>query len=220
MVVDFYLSDSNNRQCTGTKEYISVHRNHQCLRGKNIVPASIERQPRRNKVYMQKRLLLSSVAELYAAFMEENKDSPSAKIGRSKFAELRPPWCVSPGSWGTHNVCICIHHQNPKLMVIAMNLEEDITSLMARLVCSLDNEQCMLQKCQSRPSTDKLLNHLQSCLDSADWITYKQWMHTDRTNLVEISEPVSEFIDKLVKKLKDLLVHSFIAKNKQILPEN
>jgi hypothetical protein len=98
-------------------------------------------------------------------------------------------------------------------MVIAMDLEENITSLMARLVCSMDNEQCMLQKRLSCPSTDKLITHLQSCLDSADWIMYKQWMHTDRTNL-ENSEPVSEFIDKLVKKLKDLLVHIFIA-NKQ-----
>jgi hypothetical protein len=74
------------------------------------------------KVYMQERLLLANLSELHAVFMEENKDNQSAKVGRSKFAELRPPWCVSPGAWKTHNVCICIpspESHNPVTTVVA-----------------------------------------------------------------------------------------------------
>ena len=69
----------------------------------------------------------------------------------------------------------------------------------------------MLERCPSCPSSDELAAHLESLLHS-DWITYKQWMHTDRANLVEISEPVPQFIEKLVQKLKGLLFQSVIAK--------
>ena len=39
------------------------------------------------------------------------------KVGFSKFAELRPKECVLAGASGTHTVCVCIIHQNVKLMI-------------------------------------------------------------------------------------------------------
>ena len=43
------------------------------------------------------------------------------KIGFSKFAELRPRYCVLAGASGTHSVCICTIHQNVKLMILGEN---------------------------------------------------------------------------------------------------
>jgi len=43
-------------------------------------------------------------------------------IGKSKFAELRPKWCILAGANGTHNVCICTQHQNFKTMFDVANL--------------------------------------------------------------------------------------------------
>ena len=41
---------------------------------------------------------------------------PEYKIGSTKFAELRPKWCVIAGS-------VCTIHQNVKTMIDAINLK-------------------------------------------------------------------------------------------------
>ena len=38
------------------------------------------------------------------------------KVGRSKFTELCPINVVFAGTTGTRNVCLCVLHQNVKLM--------------------------------------------------------------------------------------------------------
>ena len=61
-----------------------------------------------------KKQILCTVYEAFILFKEEN---PTVKIGFSKYAEARPQNVVLPGVTGTHNVCVCSHHQNPKLMI-------------------------------------------------------------------------------------------------------
>ncbi len=93
-VLAFYEDDEFSRMMPGGKDYVSLG----------------------NKVYKQKRLLLCNLDELYAAYKEK---FPNHKVGRSKFIELRPKWCVTVSSSGSHSVCVCTHHQNTKLMVDA-----------------------------------------------------------------------------------------------------
>ena len=66
---------------------------------------------------VQKKLLLCSLDELYAIFKEKY---PEAKVGRSKFFQLRPKWCVFAGTSGTHVVCVCKYHENFKLILSAV----------------------------------------------------------------------------------------------------
>ena len=70
------------------------------------------------KEYRQKRLLLCNLNELHAAYKEKH---PTHKIGLSKFCSLRPKWCVTVSSSGTHSVCVCTIHQNTKLLVDAFS---------------------------------------------------------------------------------------------------
>ena len=58
------------------------------------------------------------VNELHAAYKEKN---PTHKIGLSKFCSLRPKWCVTVSSSGTHSVCVCTIHHNTKLLVDAFS---------------------------------------------------------------------------------------------------
>ena len=67
------------------------------------------------KQKVQKRMILCTEYEAYLKFKEEN---PDIKVGSSKFAEHRPQNVVLPGSAGTHVVCVCTYHQNPKLMIL------------------------------------------------------------------------------------------------------
>ncbi len=69
--------------------------------------------------HLQKQLVLCNLKEAYSSFKEK---FPGAKIGFSKFAELRPKQCVLAGSSGTHSVCTT--HQNMKLMFAASKIDQ------------------------------------------------------------------------------------------------
>lgn len=81
----------------GKKDYVSI---------KNIDGTQTQ---------VQKRLVLSNLKELFQHFRNEN---PDEKIGFSKFASLRPRNCVLAGASGTHTICVCVIHQNIKLMML------------------------------------------------------------------------------------------------------
>lgn len=85
LAIDFYESDDISRIMPGKKDFMSI------------------RQDGR-RVHIQKRLVLGNLREVYLAFKDE---FPSKKIGFSKFAELRPSYCVLAGASGTHCVCAC-----------------------------------------------------------------------------------------------------------------
>lgn len=66
------------------------------------------------KLCVQKQLMLINLREMHELFKTENEN---IKIGFSKFAELRPKNCILAGPKGTHGVCVCLIHQNVKLMI-------------------------------------------------------------------------------------------------------
>lgn len=97
----FYDSDEVSRLMPGMKDYVSVKIND-------------------SKIHVQKRLILCNLNELYSIFKTQN---PDVKLGFSKFAQLRPKHCVIAGSSGTHTVCVCVYHENLKLMLRKIKLE-------------------------------------------------------------------------------------------------
>ena len=129
MVVAFYENDENSRLMPGKKDCVSIAKN----------------------VHMQKRLILSSLKELFESFRSRN---PSIQVGYSKFCSLRPKWCVLPGANGTHLVCVCTYHQNTKLLVEALNSNCTYKDLLAKLVCSVENKHCMLGRCKDCPEEE------------------------------------------------------------------
>lgn len=96
LITEYYRSDENSRPLPGMKDYVTV------------------RNDDGTKVKLQKRLVYCDLKELYRNFKLEY---PNCGIGFSKFAELRPQECVLAGACGTHTVCVCIIHQNMKLMI-------------------------------------------------------------------------------------------------------
>ena len=77
------------------------------------------------------------------------------------FCKLTPKWCITTNSSGSHNVCVCTHHQNVKLLVDATKLNESYKELMERLVCSRENSECMLHQCDQCPGVDNLKTFLE-----------------------------------------------------------
>ncbi|XP_045024477.1 uncharacterized protein LOC116922580 isoform X1 [Daphnia magna] len=161
------------------------------------------------KVPVSKRLILLNLKEAHYLFQQDN---PNVKIGLSKFCFLRPKWCVTADSSGSHNVCVCIKHQNPKLMLAGADIGVDYKSLLELLVCSLDNESCMFGECSRCPSSDVLKEFLFEKLDDYESVTYSEWTTVDRTTLIKVQQSVEDFVLKLVSLLLKLRTHHFLSK--------
>ena len=140
LVQSFYESDEVSRTMPGSKDFVSVRQSE-------------------GQTHVQKRLVLSNLKEIYQLFKE---NFPDKAIGFSKFAELHPKHCVLAGASGTHAVCVCTIHQNPKLMIIG-----------GRIAALRPEDNIPLINIQSLSSTE----HLQStsaslllkCLHSMSW---------------------------------------------------
>ena len=141
----------------------------------------------------------------YEAFLKFKEDNPDIKVGSSKFTEHKPRNVVLPGSSGTHSVCVCTYHQNPKLMLanslitskqefkkIVGNNEGDKFSgqltynhLLAKIMCNPPSIDCSLGDCKECGNTSDLETLLLEIFDNLNIneITYIQWETTDRTTL-------------------------------------
>ena len=89
-VKSFYERDDVSRIMPGLKDYLCI------------------KQSNGKREHIQKRLLLGNLNELYNLY---NKENEYVNMGFTKFTELRSPYCVLAGSSGTHNVCVCGHHE-------------------------------------------------------------------------------------------------------------
>lgn len=104
------------------------------------------------KEKLQRRLVLFNLKEVYELFKEKY---PDKKIGFSKFATLRPRDCVlAMEKYGTHTVCVCSYHQNPKLI---------IDSLQRHKLCDAKDYKEIINMClceESIPGSESSRLHL------------------------------------------------------------
>jgi hypothetical protein len=189
LVHSFYQSDEYTRMLPGKKDFVSIgYRQH-----------------------MQKRLILINLKELYVAFKFQHSN---LNVGFSKFCSLRPRWCITTNSSGTHCVCVCTYHQNVKLLTDALKIDKDYRDLMEMIVCNRDNVECMLHRCPLCPGIAALKEFLTAKFDNSDKeITINQWQHTDRTTLINQKINIEDVIDLICNKIDKLTSHSLIAKS-------
>ena len=129
-VQEFYEKDTVSRQMPGKRDCVTM-----------IVKGVKER--------VQKRQILCTIYEAYLHFKEEN---PTVKIGFSKFAEARQKNIVLPGATGTHIVCVCTYHQNPKLtkqefkLIVGEGYAGPLKyqHLLAKFMCNPATQSCWL----------------------------------------------------------------------------
>ena len=124
-------------------------------------------------------------------------------------------------SSGAHSVCVCTIHQNTHLVVDAFacvvnshiraknrldrqkkeeNNEEhtdipkfkvDYKDLMKKIVCDVDNMECMVHRCEKcSGGYEKLQTYIEATLEEYgidDDIAYTQWDSTDRNHIKNVN---------------------------------
>ena len=196
LVKQMYEDDEYSRQLPGTRDCVSV------VHGKQ---------------WAQKRLMLVTVKQLYAAFKSKYASEENVKIGISKFHALRPKWCISAGKSGTHAVCCCTIHENVKLLCDALSCAVNYKDIVSLAICNIESRSCYLLKCDLCPSYDYMKAYLLGYFPDYDvddelTVTFKEWVCVDRADIVQKTLPVMDFVDHLLDKLYNLIPHSYIAR--------
>lgn len=99
------------------------------------------KQPNGERIKIQKRLLLINVRELYVEYKKKFDPDDDGNVCKlSVFFENRPPYVINVGASGAHSVCVCLYHQNIKLMLDAIGFLNERQYFMDKLVCSVHNK--------------------------------------------------------------------------------
>lgn len=210
VISEFYNRDDISRVCPGWKMTMGIKNENGEI------------------IYTAKRLILGTLRSIYQEYRSEVSQSieeytglsescPSPAVGFSTFAKLKPKYCVFPGPKGTHTVCVCKYHHNPKLMISSIKVESlDYKMLMKKCVCNDDLESlnCMLQKCQKCPGISGVKLYLENLerLQEKEEIRYHQWIGTDRVEMKECIDTVENFIERLSLDIYNLTRHHIISK--------
>jgi hypothetical protein len=199
-VISFYENDEVSRAMPGIKDCITVT------------------DKDGNKTKCSKRLILCNLKEAHSLFKEK---FPNYNIAFSKFAELRPKYCILAGAKGTHSVCVCTTHQNVKLMIenskLGVITDGQLITYkycLPKMLCNPPAVECYMNDCAQCPGDSQIRNILEKAVEEnlVEKVTFRQWISVDRCNLETIVKRSAEFIDMLCEKLKLLVQHDFIAK--------
>lgn len=210
LVAKFYLREDNTRIMPGKKDFVSIKLDNG------------------TRIHLQKQLLMCNINELYQQFKLEY---PGIKVGLTKFYTLRPKQCIFAGDSGTHVVCVCIYHQNVKLMLDGGDIPS-LTSVTAiplttykdclkKMMCPNPSPTCHLMT-QKSPSNKRCSNclgltefreHLKTVFDEnqVTSVQFPTWIGTDRFTITTQVLPPDEFVDNLCTALDILKPHSYIA---------
>lgn len=193
LVSQFYEKDSISYQAPGLKDY------------------TIIRTQAGTKKKLQKRYLYFTIGEMFEEFKKEH---PQIEIGLSKFSCLRPKH-VMLRSQTPENLCLCLYHENVRLLLEAIpDFPKRTNEFVSTIVCDPQNRDCMLQTCGDCGNLKKfrdLQENLLSVLDVDENLTFRQWLKDD-DKLVRAKQTASaqEVLTKLEDKCTYFLWHKYI----------
>jgi hypothetical protein len=85
---------------------------------------------------------------------------------------------------------------------------------MAKGVCDLSSDDCMMRRCQNCPGEAAIKTFLQDlpAMKEKDEVHYKKWVTVDRCNLENVVETTDEFLASFPSAIMKLTRHHYVAK--------
>ena len=204
-IIDFYLRDDITWQAPGRKDCVIIRSKD--TNGKKV------------KIHMQCKYMLMSLAEAHQLYLEEN---PHHHIGRSKFCELRPKH-VKLFDKIPHNVCVCMYHENVRLLLNALgnctDLPSSISVFTNSIVCDPSSKECMTLECNI--CRNKISAYEPVRDDAELHVAYFQWQRNDKNIAkVEVKSCAEDAFIELKHQLKPFLIHVYIKRKQAAFMEN
>ena len=138
-------------------------------------------------------------------------------VSRTSFSELRPQYVLLKSSM-PHRVCVCLHHENVRLLIqplakyVAHGVCSDLQTFTNTLVCDVTNETCMFSKCRTCRTyfDDKIKANV---VDSTGKIQWEQWTNKHgRTEKEEFEGTVEDCLNHLSSLVRKYLLHVFVKR--------
>ncbi|XP_071943945.1 uncharacterized protein [Antedon mediterranea] len=201
IITTFYERDDVSRQAPGMKDYCLV----QGVDGK------------KNK--MQVRHLTSSIMETFSLFCNE---FPEIKVGKSKFAEIRPKHVYLTNKL-PHNVCLCRYHENFIFAVDALHkvcrtFPSYTHDFPASLLCETVTEKCWLNECSSCKDAEgfkqkyQLILDEDACENESSWYVWRM-SNTDKRILKVIEQgTVKELTEYFCSLIPQFIEHCYVKR--------
>lgn len=161
------------------------------------------------KERVAKQQMLVTLSELHSKFIQQNPDSP---ISLSEFAKIRPRQCRSFWNKGRHRNCTCVIHENFKLLLestCSYEAGQKTEQVIRKLLCEAATKNCGMGLCDLCPIEEQV-NCLLTGLDDDDEISFYQWVSTDRTDLLKITERTTDFCDRIRRYIPKISLHCYL----------
>ena len=224
-VLSFYETDNISRQAPGKRDVVTT-------------------RDESGKHKIQKRHLTMGVMEAYSLYKEEN---PEIKIGKSAFANLRPPHVLLTSEL-PRNVCVCIHHENLILLLERLHkfdqrFPQYKTNLPLSWVCNEHNDDCWFNRCENckdgklfqslylppqSPSENDDEDNEEPVINWYQWETVSNDRGKSRLEKIHKEGTIDMVYSKLVERLPSFTTHYFVKQQqskhytelKEQLPSN
>lgn len=172
-----------------------------------------------NKERVAKQLMLVTLTELHSEFVQQNPDNP---ISLSEFAKHKPRQCRWVWNKGQHRNCTCIIHENFKLLLEATcssKIGSKTQQIIGDILCEDTQTNCWLGLCEFCPRNEEICA-LFSEIDDDDEISFYQWVSTDRTDIVQLTESATDFCDRIRRYIPKIALHCYIHRTQHEFIEN
>ena len=203
-ICSFYLRDDISWQAPGRKDRVIIRERD--ANGKKI------------KIYMQCKYMLMSLAEAHQLYLEEN---PDYCVGRSKFCQLRPK-NIKLFDKMPHSVCVCMYHENIRLLLNALEncteLPSSTTAFTNSIVCDPSSKECMTLECNT--CQNNISNYEPVGEDASLPVNYFQWQKNDKNiTKVEVKSIAEDTFHELKNQLKPFLMHVYVKRKQAAFME-
>jgi hypothetical protein len=117
-----------------------------------------------------------------------------------------------------HNVCVCVYHENVRLIIDALQPILDLSSVIPFIVCDEKDQACMLLECSSC-GMDRFDEYIQvNCNEQVDMATsviIQQWENSFKKELPPMT--LKDAVSLFRAKLPDFLPHVYIKRQQSRL---
>ena len=164
-----------------------------------------------NVNHKPKRFLVMTLGECHRLYQDEH---PSNVLSLSKFCALRPEHVLLAQDF-PHNVCICKHHENVRLLLVAAHhavpeVPLGFREFISTIVCDQENEDCMFGNCEICMNKYNEKYNFPELDDTH--VSWFQWTNDVRTEKVADSGTLKKCLALLQNQLPAFLIHVYIKR--------